>query len=455
MLFTHLVLDEETIKAALVNLDDNLFTSDEQPELLVWRASKSLYTRTNKVCTLSSFVAELSSLVVNSGLLVEDFSDFLKYIKDFNTAELNFKIVEPWLKQFVIDRRVLPQMSALNAGVIDPTTAVKEMYAAIQSVVSSSSIQCENFESMADDFFSTTARIPTGCIVLDTMLGGIRLGEVIGILGPMKGGKTSFCHTLAVDYMKNNPQNRVTFVSYEENFKQQAPKLIISWLEINRNTVEGKSLKDLTPELRSQISDVSARMHRQMTFVDMSGSREGQGYGGYVELDSALSKISASGELGNLVIVDHLLPMVTNYLSAQNKDLTKNMRHEISAAVKGMSHIALKFNVSLVLAHQLDAEGNKFNKLPSHMNSAENKLFAQYLHDCLCLSPRNEQNFAHLNLSASRSLANTHKLVLIDGARCRVSLVQQNMSLTSSGNITNQGGIVLNDALAIANSFAK
>ena len=433
LLVIHLVRDPDTIRAAEPRVDESIFNAQSEIfELVCWIVSRDNFRRTGQPTPKEHFIPALMRLLNEQypyhGLTHDSIARFLCWIYNFEEKALNYRLISPVMEEFIVSRKVEPQINELIHGGADYVEVIGEMHRALE-MSRVSSVQNVDTKSLGVDVFSDAARIMTGCTPIDiTLDGGICLGETVGLLGPMKGGKTSLCQSLACEFVKKDPMHRATYVTYEESGRQQWRKLLISFMnKYHRKLLEGKSPGELQPEIIPDLNNAHERLTAQLGLVDMSGAVEGQGFGGPPELATHLENLHRSGMLGQLVIIDHVLPMVRQYMTLRGLDHAKQMRHQIQEVAIMAKSLAPRLGVCIVLAHQMDAKGNKRGtQKPSHMDSAENKLFAEYLHDCLCLGVKQSDDdpVAWLNLSATRSKENKAVMVLIAGWRCRVDLAK-------------------------------
>lgn len=429
LLVIHLVRDLETVQHASSCLPETLFDSNELLEAAIWRVSKRNYKETQRLTPKEHLLPAVQAVLENELIYNEISDDQIKFVLDwiFNYPEssLCFNLIQPILKEFILERSIRPQLEQALEGQI----RYEEFLNDLNKIAQLSNFGRANradLEKLGIDVFKSAVRIPTGFVPLDTILGGIRLGESIGLLGPMKGGKTSFCQSLACEFIKRSPDHRVTFLTYEESLLQQWPKFLICFMnKHHRQLIEGKSASQLTKEIRQDLQQAHKVLSRGLSLIDMSGG-DYSGFGGIAELESTLMTLKRQNLLGQLVIVDHALPLVTNYLSAIGRDPSRHMRHEIQALCSRFRSLMIKLNTAGVLAHQMDARGNQNpNRIPTHMDAAESKLFAQYMHDVLCLGVyRPEDYVAFLNLSATRSSEPKKIFVRICGWKCRVEVAR-------------------------------
>lgn len=436
LLVIHLVRDPETIRAALSRVPDDLFDARQEPfERACWRVSREGFSIVGEPVPRDIFTvhvkATLDEHFPHHNLDERALSAFFDLIFRYPAASLNGALVKKTLLEpFVVGRRVQPDVHALLYSDTDQPAIIERMYRALQDA-KLSTVSATDVALMGADVFQDVKRVMTGCGPIDELTGGIYVGQSMGLLGPMKGGKTSLCQSLACEFIQQKDEagrfRRVTYFTYEESATRQLPKLLICYVNrYHRDLIEGKRLSDMPANIAADLQQAHRHISSNLTLVDMSGAVTGQGVGGPGELSAVMSDMARAGTLGSLVIVDHALPLVRSYIASRGADPSAELRHALGDACNQFRTACDKLGITGLLAHQMDAKGNapKFGA-PTHMNAAENKLFGELLHDCLCLSVRDPKtNIAYLNMSASRNRPTRHIFVRVAGERCRVDLAR-------------------------------
>lgn len=428
LLMVHLVRDLDTIRSASSRIRDEMF--DYQTESLdaaCWSVSREGFAQSGQRMPYEHFLPAvlrtMDERFPGHGMSVDQITQAVSVPFHFNDDSLRFVLAAPLLQKFLVTRSTRHTLNEIYFT--GPEIELLDRLAREASAAVISSARVEDLDSLGVDVFASAVRTPTGCVPIDTLMGGIRVGETTGILGPMKGGKTSLAQSLACDFIKMG--RRVTFVTYEESGRrQQWPKLLICYSgRHDRASIEGKALSDMDPEVVSDLESAGRSLKIGLTLVDMSASENRQGLGGMAELESCLEELKRRGCLGDMVIVDHAYAMVMKYLTASSLDLSKHFRLQIQDTCERFKALVERLGVCGFLLHQMDAAANKNPiRVPSHMDAAECKLFPQFLHNVICIGVKDENNIAWLNMSASRNLATSAVHVIIDGRHCRVRLAQ-------------------------------
>ena len=271
----------------------------------------------------------------------------------------------------------------------------------------------------------------TGMPLIDQYLGGIRPGDVIGVLAPYGGGKTTLLATIAVrlaELYYTTGQNKLSvFVGYEDGAERMSPLFWSAAARIDRNLFinagaafwgqlsERNNLKDYDrnlPENRNGEIMFGERerweaamnwFNRHFVFLDFSYNTAtgGRGAGGVSEIKAALERLAEERgmEIGN-VCVDYAGILVERELAASGSAAAKSDLHAIIRPIKQVPddlriHIAVPMRSAVFLAHQLaPGEVKKFKPYQyiGHLDASGSKSFAENVHSCLGINQRDHNH---------------------------------------------------------------
>lgn len=267
----------------------------------------------------------------------------------------------------------------------------------------------------------------TGLPLIDQYLGGIRPGDVIGVLAPYGGGKTTLLATIAVRlaelYYTRNMNKLSVFVGYEDGAERMNPlfwsaatriarELFISsgqafWSQLS----DRNNLKDYDRQLpenrngeimfgeRERWEAAMNWFNRQFVFLDFSYNEAtgGRGAGGVREIKAALERLSEERgmEIGN-VCIDYTGILVERELGATGNTAAKTDLHAIIRPIKQVPddlriHVAVPMRSTVFLAHQLaPGEVKKFKPYQyiGHLDASGSKSFAENVHSCLGINQK-------------------------------------------------------------------
>lgn len=271
---------------------------------------------------------------------------------------------------------------------------------------------------------------PTTISWIDNYIEGFRPGDVIGLLGPYSGGKTTMMCTTAVrlaqQYAATNQNKLAVYICYEDGAQKINFSLYSAAAHIERRAFIGRTADEfwanlstrdtikpyerLIPENingevilceRDRWEAVQPWFNRNFAFLDFSANPEtgGRGNGGVLEVAATLENLtSQTGMEIGLVCLDYAVLMVNREMSQQ---ASGKYQEQIWRPLQMLpdelkTHVALPFNCTVFLAHQL-AQGDIKNIPPyrhvSHADAQGSKAFAENLHACLCLNKPDPEHF--------------------------------------------------------------
>jgi KaiC/GvpD/RAD55 family RecA-like ATPase len=186
-------------------------------------------------------------------------------------------------------------------------------------IVPASSLMSDMWKYLKDP--GARSGTSTGILGLDDMLGGgIRPGEVVGVLAPAKAGKSSFTHKIIHSWIKNG--NKVAYASREMRQAEEVLPNILS-IEYKKNLLkEGELDPNITPELLNNL-----------VFAI------GHGYLSIEELEAFYEQAYASG--CRMFLLDHF----HHFIGSEDYS-------EISKFAKTIKSLTLKYNVATILVVQ-------------------------------------------------------------------------------------------------------
>jgi hypothetical protein len=299
---------------------------------------------------------------------------------------------------------------------------------------------------------------PTNVPWIDTFLGGIRPGDLIGCLAPFGGGKTTMLISAAVrlaELYHLTEQNKLAvYIGFEDASNKTKPLCWSAASHIERKLFSQResanfwdlfststNLKDYElklPENQNPAVKLGERerwdiaqswYNKNFLYIDygagsVMGSRK---FAGPVELAEALHRICEERkcEIG-FVAIDYAAKMIDRMIEGESFAAAAKMQEAMWRFLRLLPdqirrHIADPFGATVLLAHQL-AQGEIKKYPPSkyihHHDSSMGKSFAENLHACFCIGVRDpDSHVSTLNFSkirASRPVASTGLVKISD-----------------------------------------
>lgn len=353
---------------------------------------------------------------------------------DKQRAERNY--CEDILRRFLNARLIKNELqTALNQSLAESPGSIDEL---LQSFTRKSNIvrhvgaTVDNAAALPE--FGSPIELPpppepTNVPWIDSFIGGIRPGDLIGCLAPFGGGKTTMLISAAVRIAENyhlTDQNKLAvFVGFEDGADKtrhlcwSAAAHIARSLFVTQETARfwdnfstATSLKDYEFKLpenqngkiflgeRERWFAIREWYNKNFVYLDFahSGDASHRGGGGPAELAEALHRLreERKAEIG-FISIDYGGLMVERMLAANGRfaDLAKtqdSMWRFIKLLPDQLRrHISDPFGATVLIAHQLapgDIRTYPPSKYVHHHDSQAGKSFAENLHSCFCLGVR-------------------------------------------------------------------
>lgn len=281
---------------------------------------------------------------------------------------------------------------------------------------------------------------PTTIAWIDNYIGGFRAGDIIGLLGPYSGGKTTMLSVVAVrlaqQYAANGQNKLAVYIGYEDGAQKINFSLYSAAAHIERNAFTNKTPEEvwaglstretLKPYERNIPVNANSEIllcerdrwvaaqqwyNTNFAFLDFSSNPEtgGRGNGGVHEIAATLENLreQTGMEIG-VVCLDYAGPLINREM-AQNA--STKYQEQIWRPLQMLpdelkTKISIPFGCTVLLAHQL-AQGDIKSIPPyrhvTHGDAQGSKAFAENLHACLCLNrPDPETHVSTINWSKIR-----------------------------------------------------
>lgn len=275
-----------------------------------------------------------------------------------------------------------------------------------------------------------TAR-PTTISWIDNYIGGFRSGDVLGLLGPYAGGKTTMLSTIATrmaqQYAAQNENKLSVYICYEDGAQKMNWSFYSAAAHIHRDRFKNKINSDaFWAELSTQdnlrpyerdlpcnrngeiiLSEterwlIAAQwLNRHFVFLDFSAnaSTNYRGNGGVQEIVATLENLcdQTQMEIG-CVFVDYAVLLVNREMSQQT---STKYQEQIWRPLQMLpdelkTNVGIPFNCTVFLAHQL-AQNDVKNIQPyrhvSHADAQGSKAFAENVHACICLNKPDPETY--------------------------------------------------------------
>lgn len=265
---------------------------------------------------------------------------------------------------------------------------------------------------------------PTSISWIDNYIGGFRSGDIIGLLGPYAGGKTTMLATVATrmarQYATDGSDRLSVYICYEDGAEKMNWMFYSAAAHIHRDRFKNKSnanefwgdlstRETLRPYERELMSNRNGEIilseterwaaampwfNANFVFLDFSASAATnyRGNGGISEIVATLEQLrdSTGKEIG-FVAYDYLSLGINREL---NNDPTTKHSDQIWRQLQAYPdelkvNVAVPFSATVLLAHQLaqgDIKNIPAHKHVSHSDAQGSKAFGENVHACVCLN---------------------------------------------------------------------
>jgi hypothetical protein len=269
---------------------------------------------------------------------------------------------------------------------------------------------------------------PTSVPWIDTFIGGIRPGDLLGIMAPFGGGKTtmliSACVRIAENYHLNNQNKLAVFIGFEDGADKtkhlcwsaatHIERRVFTLHETEKFWTQFSTSANLKPyELalpenqngkillgeKERWEAADAWYNKNFVYLDFahSGGNNTLGGGGPSELAEALHKLREERKMEiGFIAIDYAGLMIERMIATESMVATAKLQESMWRYIKTLPdqlrrQISDQFGATVLVAHQL-APGDIRTYPPSryihHHDSQGGKSFAENLHACCCIGVR-------------------------------------------------------------------
>lgn len=466
--------------AARNGMQEGQFATDvtELPFLYLFAAMKNLMgvhgaLTKDMLITELSYWAAAGSMPINAeaaeqlcAFVAAAFDDPLP---DSAGAKAEKQYLEGLIQRFLNDRLIKPALEkTLNESSPGYTSRLDEKLSqwtkAAQSVRQIGRV-AENSAVMpafGEPIILPPAPVPTGMAWLDNYTGGVRPGDINGVLGPYSGGKTTLLAVAAVRMAQNyaaRGENKLSvFIGYEDGADKTKHMFWSAAGNIERQLFlsnekdfwtsfsDRGNLKPYDKELpqnrngkivlgeRERWDLAMPWVNKHFVSLDFSANADNGGYGkgGAREIQAVLEQLAETRgmEIG-AVCIDYAGLLVNRELAmdprTRNTDQVWRQMQQLPDQLK--TDVAVPMGATIFLAHQL--AGSDIKKIPAyryvtHLDAQGSKAFAENLHSCLCINTRDpDTKVSTINWSKIRAHvpATPFGLIKMDPAVVDIHLV--------------------------------
>lgn len=365
---------------------------------MVWDALRRLH----KVIGLSGDISlfhlkeELKqrNVGVDEGGTLKDMLAYLEGIQDIGEDDISEPVASKYLEGAVVQALKVHMADILSGASshVDLLKAINKTSSDVARATTNSETTIERPLLDPERFLPEINLVPSGVHWMDHLTGGgHRQGTLVGMLMPTGGGKTLTAVDLAVSQAKRG-KHSLLFL-YEQPIQNDVAERMFCRMfddrdiDFFRKTRPDKWSKEDQERYRYLAKEIGPYVN----VVDFS-SKNNNGSNGIQDIEESLEAMKEADAMPEFVIVDWLWPMVTRYCSVRNIP-SDSYRHVAFSLIDGLSQVAKKFNVVVVLMHQLVASMARANPntIPTATDAAEIKSFPNLVDVCFVVGNRDKQ----------------------------------------------------------------
>ena len=397
---------------------------------MVWDALRRLHKVTGPGKDISLFHLKEELKQRNSGTgNDESVSEMLAYldgIQDIGADDISEPVATKYLEAALIQALKVHMASQLS-GASSHLDILKVITRSSSEVARASSDTETTIEKPLMDperFLPEVTLVPSGVHWMDHLTGGgHRLGTLVGMLMPTGGGKTLTAVDLVVAQAKRG-KYALLFL-YEQPIHNDVAERMFCRMFDDRDIDFFRRVRpeNWPREDKERWRHLAKDIGNSVLTVDFSG-KNATGCNGVQDIIEVLDTLQQANTMPEFVVVDWLWPMVTRYCALHGIP-SDNYRHVAFSIIDQLKQIAQKYNVVVVLMHQLNtamARANP-NTIPTATDAAEVKSFPNLVDICFVVGNRDKQtNVMWLCTDKNRSGQPQNLLGRMLGARGVIEL---------------------------------
>jgi RecA/RadA recombinase len=454
VLLLHIVRDERVFSEFCLKTYKRTFDKViRAPHDFVAEVAARLHDEHGRHPGMAAFKMKFYEMLMNStydGELRDNFSDFFEALCEVPPEDLHQEAGLALLGK-VIDAQVAEEARARLLRVLESGGSTVEAMADITEDMSRRSLDAGGDAELCDPLFQFEKLLvrseyhPTGLDFFDVAMGGgMRKRDVVTLIAPSGGGKTTMGLQLAVSWLKQSYDRHVVFCSYEQPAEgDMMERLATLTTHLPVSTFRGKAFLELDEATRARVeasvADIKARFH----FADYS--RGQAGLRGVADMSRALREFKVLGTgCPVLVIVDWFLPFVQRSMLGAGLDVSNEgaLRTHGSHLMDQLKIFKNKENITMFITHQLNLEASAASpsRKPNWTEAAFWRGFSWFADVAFALGRMSDDGVAWLVADKTRAFAKNSRFIKLRGEHCEFVDVNSEYMISSSGRVMPKDG---------------
>jgi RecA/RadA recombinase len=442
LLMFHLVRSKEVVTRVVNQLDANVFNrAGEKAYMIIWAWSRWHYLQCDQLIPRSVMITEIAARLAAYPGWMDDLEQQQMwqlveeiYARPESDISAEYGVM---LAQELLNERMVKEAAA-SIQTAQDTRALMDTMEQLSHTVSNTRLTSvlpikTLYQAGQNVKFPDEIRIATGVPFFDQLIGGgTKPGDLIGMIAPTSGGKTTLGVQLQCEVARTG--RYVAYFTYEGNYHPEISRRSYGYAgHIPRNIMQNvRDLDGIPAEHRTRLDEYLARFGKYIIPFDMvEGGNTPIGRGGVPEIRAALSHFNGTpDEDGNprhidLVVIDQFLPLATRFNETRGADPSKLM-HVMRDQILDLNNMAeiKDLNCAVVLLHQKRTveQGVSPMKKSGKGEAAEYRAFEQFQDCCIAFGTKDEKTdcFWVTGIKGRDARTDEHLVAQMDGEYYRI-----------------------------------
>lgn len=428
VLLAHLIRCPNTISRALDKITPADISSEVSTDLAyLWHCSQEYFRIHQRPISLMFMMAKLEERMRINALTEEEvvrLADFLEWVYNVKEEDLDpgeaAKLIHQLLKQTRVSSKLESMLSEGN----DIKDIVDALKVGMDEAAVGMSTPIDPFACLDELYGGKAKPIPLGGPDIryfnELCSGGIKPGEIMVLIGPMGGYKT----TMVIDIMASmaSVNQHSMFLAYEQSFiSHDLTVRFVSRLSgFSKSFIASDDFRPdkLTEEQKEALRRGQEKM-KYLSWYDRSSNIDKVS-----DIAGQVQEAVRAGKRPSLVVIDQLLP----WISRLGFEDTSELRVFGTNVIDELKHqVAERYGTTVIVLHQMTAAlvGKNMSKKPAVSDSAEIKGIGMWADFVINLGNFNPENKCFFGIANKARRGEQHCLTLkADGDMGRITIAE-------------------------------
>lgn len=378
VLLLHLIRDPKSIErlAGKIEPVDIVNQTMDGTKGFLWRCSREYFLKTGQPIPKHFMESYLVDRVTEGSMSPEEIDTvgmILDFIYSVDPKEMNTGMALESAKRLLETVRVhRPVQDMLQEG-----STVAEIFETFQTGLAAAAVNmAEPIDPMAswETLIGTVKPEPLGGAdvkYFNMMVnGGLMPGEIVVMLGPMGGYKTTIAIDVVCSMAKMHQHS--LFCSYEQSYKggDLPIRFMARMSGVDRDILLNTPTDQLDPAHKAALDAGHKDSHYSM-FLDRSQHSDQ-----VADIAAVVRHLAGQGRLPKFIVIDQLMTWMGLWSDAKGSEQDSWFRKRSTEVIKELkSQVCEKYGTTMLVLHQITAGaiGKRGGQSFAHNESAENK----------------------------------------------------------------------------------